>query len=186
VTAYGAPGRLPPGDPTWDGILGLNVRRQATDVTDGTSNTMLLAEANGNIRGATYTLTDNQGNNAGSTTINLTSLNLVGGGPVTTADLAPIVAFQLNLVDWANGGNTTLSSGAGTIVYSATTPLAVLNTEPACVDWNYVTVETANSIYSPMPAGPSTTMTQAFAKGSASAHIRKRAKVSHALRFPRA
>jgi prepilin-type processing-associated H-X9-DG protein len=44
VTVYGAPGKLPPSDPTWSGILGLNVRRKVTQVTDGTSNTMLLAE----------------------------------------------------------------------------------------------------------------------------------------------
>jgi prepilin-type N-terminal cleavage/methylation domain-containing protein len=35
---------LPPSDPTYIGILGHNVKRRLLDVTDGTSNTILLAE----------------------------------------------------------------------------------------------------------------------------------------------
>jgi prepilin-type processing-associated H-X9-DG protein len=36
--------KMPPSDPTFIGILGHNVRRRITDVTDGSSNTILLAE----------------------------------------------------------------------------------------------------------------------------------------------
>jgi prepilin-type N-terminal cleavage/methylation domain-containing protein len=36
--------KLPPSDPTYLGILGHNVSRRLTDVTDGASNTILLAE----------------------------------------------------------------------------------------------------------------------------------------------
>jgi prepilin-type N-terminal cleavage/methylation domain-containing protein/prepilin-type processing-associated H-X9-DG protein len=36
---------LPPVDPTYNGVMGLNVRRRVTDITDGTSNTLLLAES---------------------------------------------------------------------------------------------------------------------------------------------
>jgi prepilin-type processing-associated H-X9-DG protein len=36
--------KLPPSDPTFVGILGHNVRRQVTEVADGLSNTILLAE----------------------------------------------------------------------------------------------------------------------------------------------
>lgn len=144
----------------------------------------LQNDPNGIVTGATYTATDNNGNAVGNTSIELLSLNLVGGGPVTAADLAPIVAFQMNFVDWANGGSTTLSSGAGEVTYTSTSPLTVGNTEPGCVDWNYGTVETANSIYGPMPVGPSDTFTQSFATGSPGATIKKHAIVRHKLRMP--
>ncbi len=35
---------MPPSDPTFIGVLGHNVRRQITEITDGTSNTILLGE----------------------------------------------------------------------------------------------------------------------------------------------
>jgi hypothetical protein len=145
----------------------------------------LQNDTSGNVTGATYTATDDHGNTVGNITIDLLSLNLVAGGPVTAVDLAPIVAFQLDFVDWANGGSTTLSSGAGEITYSAASPLSVGNTEPSCVDWNYVTVETANSIYGPMPVGPSDTFTQSFATGPARAMIRRLAPERHELRLPK-
>jgi hypothetical protein len=137
----------------------------------------LLNDANGNITGAVYSVTDNAGNPAGNATIDLIPL-------VQAADLAPIVAFQLDFVDWANGGNTTLSSGAGEITYTATSSLTVENTEPGCVDWGYGTLETANSIYSPVPAGTGQEFTQAFATGSAAAVIRRSAPVRHKLTPP--
>jgi hypothetical protein len=145
----------------------------------------LQNDANGNITGAAYTVTDGSGNTVASTTIDLLSLTVPGTtNPVTAADLAPIVAFQLDLVDWANGGSTTLSSGAGEIIYNAYSDLTVGNTEPACVDWDYVTVETANSIYSAMPAGPGQMFTQAFATTAPSGRIRKAATVGHKLTPP--
>jgi prepilin-type N-terminal cleavage/methylation domain-containing protein/prepilin-type processing-associated H-X9-DG protein len=35
---------VPKGDPNWIGVLGLNAYRKVTDITDGSSNTLLLAE----------------------------------------------------------------------------------------------------------------------------------------------
>jgi hypothetical protein len=142
----------------------------------------LQNDAGGNITGAAYTMVDNHGHTAGKVTLNLLSLNAVGGGKVTTADLAPIVAFQLDFVDWANGGTTKLSSGAGAITFTASNQMTALNTEPACVDWDYVTVETANSIYGPLPNGSSQTFTQSFATGPVGAMIRKKATVLHSTR----
>jgi prepilin-type N-terminal cleavage/methylation domain-containing protein/prepilin-type processing-associated H-X9-DG protein len=38
---------MPPSDPTWIGVLGLNVNRRLTDITDGTSTTIMVAESAG-------------------------------------------------------------------------------------------------------------------------------------------
>jgi prepilin-type N-terminal cleavage/methylation domain-containing protein/prepilin-type processing-associated H-X9-DG protein len=38
---------MPPSDPTWVGVLGLNVRRRIPEITDGTSNTLMVAESAG-------------------------------------------------------------------------------------------------------------------------------------------
>ena len=135
----------------------------------------LQNDSSGRITGATYTATDNHGHVIGSHTTTLLSLS-----GVTSQDLAPIVAFQLNFVDYLNGGNTTLSSGAGTITYTASNTMTALNTEPGCVDWNFSTEETANSGYGQLPAAPSNTFTQSFGMTAAGvAMIDKRAKVRH-------
>ena len=59
------------------------------------------------------------------------------------------VSFQLNFVDYLNGGITTLFSGAGMIVYSASDSMTVESSEPSCVDWSFSTVERANSMTGP-------------------------------------
>jgi hypothetical protein len=136
----------------------------------------LTNDSSGNITGALYEAWDNNGNSIGSTTITLLSIS-----GVSQADLAPIVAFQLNFVDYLNGGITVLSSGAGTIYYSASNLMTVLDTEPSCVDWSYVTVERANSVYGPLSSSASHTFTQSF-NWTATAAIEKKAKVMHETR----
>jgi hypothetical protein len=125
----------------------------------------LQNDSQGNVTSATYTAIDNNGQTIGNQTIT-----------VPSTDVAPIVAFQLNFVDYLNGGKTTLSSGSGTIVYSASNQMTVLSTEPSCVDWNYITLETANSTYGIMPAGSSQTFAQSFQAAVGSAAISKAAK----------
>jgi prepilin-type N-terminal cleavage/methylation domain-containing protein/prepilin-type processing-associated H-X9-DG protein len=44
--------KMPANDPSWIGVLGKDVKRRMTEITDGTSNTILLAESAG--RNATY------------------------------------------------------------------------------------------------------------------------------------
>ena len=69
---------------------------------------------NGNVTGATYHVTDDQGNTVANRTLTLQSIS-----GVSSADLAPIIAFELNLVGPINGESAVLTSGAGTIVYEA-------------------------------------------------------------------
>jgi hypothetical protein len=142
----------------------------------------LANDASGAITGATYTVLDNAGKTLGTTTLILTSLTQFGGGPVTSEDLAPIVAYQLNLVGFDNGQSTTLSSGNGTITFAATSDMTVLNAEPAsCVDWSFSTEETANSTYGLLPNAPGTSFTQWFDIGPAAAMLKKQSGVIHRL-----
>jgi hypothetical protein len=119
-------------------------------------------DSSGRITGATYIVVDNTGKTLGSQTITLLSL-----GGVTSNDLAPIVAFQLDFVDYLNGGNTILSGGAGAITYAASNPMTALSSVPACVDWNYITLETANSVYGVLPSNPNPILTQFFQTSAA-------------------
>lgn len=134
--------------------------------------------SSGNITGANYLVLDNTGKTLGNQTITLLTLKTVSGTPVTQSDLAPIVSFQLNFVDYLNGGNTILSSGEGTLTYTASSSMSVVNTDPPCVDWDYITLETANSSYSQLPTGPSPAFIQYLQKTAAGAVIQKQGKPS--------
>jgi hypothetical protein len=142
-------------------------------------NIALKNDSSGNITGATYSAFDNKGKTIGNQTINLTSLNTISGSKVTSADLAPIVAFQMDFVDYLNGGTTVLSSGAGTVTYGSSKTMQVLSSEPSCVDWNYSTVEKANSSYGKLPANPNGMFTQIFQTAAAGVVIDKKATVRH-------
>jgi prepilin-type N-terminal cleavage/methylation domain-containing protein/prepilin-type processing-associated H-X9-DG protein len=109
VTVYGAPGKLPPRDPTWEGILGLNVRRRIADVTDGTTNTILLAEDAGQnqwwIMGrfvGTKPANYNIGGEAGAWANPGTHLNLAGINPANVGTTNPLLPGDC-AVNCANG-----------------------------------------------------------------------------------
>ena len=95
-----------------------------------------------------------------------TSISLIGlpikGGKVTTENLAPIVAFEINLVGPGDLKHAHFISGAGTITYSATNFLTPLPSLPACVANNTTTGETSNSVYGPLLVGPSNLSVQQF------------------------
>jgi hypothetical protein len=137
----------------------------------------LLQQYDDSIAGATYIVTDNHGRVRADVTKILTSIS----GVNPAADLSPITAFQLNVVGPDNGGISVLSSGAGTIVYEASTPLTVLPSEPSCIDGGAVTCEAANTVYGLLPDGASTTFTQSFNVTQAPM-IRKEGKVRLSLR----
>jgi hypothetical protein len=96
-------------------------------------------------------------------------------------DLAPIVAFQMNFVGDINGATTTLSSGAGTMTYTASNLMSALDTEPLCVDWDFSTVEAANSAYGLLPSALSRTFAQSFELSSGGKVIHKVGTVRHKL-----
>ena len=97
--------------------------------------------------------------------------------------MAPIVAFELNFVGPINGESAVLSSGAGTITYTASSLLTVLNQEPACTESGYITAETANSFYSELLPTSSNTFTQSFNVSAAAPMIRKRGKLRPSTRW---
>jgi hypothetical protein len=123
----------------------------------------LLEQYDDRISGASYTVTDAQG------TVTSVSKELIGTAGLAPQAMAPITAFQLDIVGAADGDSAVLSSGAGTITYAASTPLTVLSQEPACVESHAMTEETANTVYGPLTAGPSNTITQAFSVTTAPA-----------------
>jgi hypothetical protein len=137
----------------------------------------LLNDAADNITGATYTIINNHGDIVGNQTISLIDQ--------PTQNLAPIVAFQLNFVGDIGGATTMLASGAGTMTYTASNALSVLNTEPSCVDWTYNTVEAANSMYSLLPDTPSNTFTQSFGLSVGGTVIHRVSKIQHMLALAR-
>lgn len=133
----------------------------------------LLNDAADNVIGATFVVIDDHGTTIGNKTILLTDQS--------AQYLAPIVAFQLNFVGDIGGATTMLASGAGTMTYTASNLMSVLNTEPACVDWTYRTVEAANSMYSLLPDTPSQSFTQSFGLSVDGKVIHSVGKVQHKL-----
>jgi hypothetical protein len=139
----------------------------------------LQNDSQANITGANYIVRDNTGKTIGNQTITLESLQTVSGNPVTSQDLAPIVSFQLNFVDYLNGGITVLSSGAGFITYTASDGLNILASEPSCVDWDFSTVERANSSYGVLPNFTNQAFTQSFQMSAGGIVIDRPSKVRH-------
>ncbi len=115
----------------------------------------LQNDSNSNITGATYVVLDAAGKTVANLAHSLTSHGF--------ADLAPIIAFELNLVAAFNGEAALLSSGAGTFSYKADTALVVLTALPSCAEIGYTTAETANTVYASVTAATAATpLTQTF------------------------
>jgi len=109
-----------------------------------------------------------------SSPINIPALLTANGQPAT--DVAPIVGFTLGLVGPVCGESAVLSSGGGTITYSASpsTPLTVTNAEPtSCAESTVFTAETATTSYGVLPANPGNPFTQSFAASSTTPLIRR-------------
>jgi hypothetical protein len=117
----------------------------------------LQNDADGNVTGVTF---DALGHPAQS--IALSALTTTGGQPVGTTFVAPIVAFTLDLVGPGEGKYAAFTSGAGTITYSASTPLTPSLQLPSCVANGAITEETSNSTYGTVPMFPSSSVTQSL------------------------
>ena len=116
----------------------------------------------GNIDGSVVTVYNGSGTELGSQQISLIGQPLAAGGTISEGDLAPIVAFQLDLVGWAARAVSALSSGAGTITYSSSTPMTAQNAGVPDAESGYITAETANSIYGVVTSAASQTFVQSF------------------------
>jgi hypothetical protein len=128
-------------------------------------------DSSGNITGANYSVTDNTGKSLGTTTIGIVGQTLrTTGDPATSANLAPIKAFQYNIGGDYGGSKATLTSGVGAITYSASKTLSVVNAAPSYIDDPGAgTVENANLVFGVLPAGASDVITQSFQMAPASA-----------------
>lgn len=110
----------------------------------------------GNIIGVRWVVIDNLGHEL----VNQRESTFAAGGD--PAQLAPIVAFELDFVGPNNGAQATLSSGAGTITYSASNMMTVTGDQTPCVKEFLVTIETANTFYGFLPTAASKSFTQSF------------------------
>jgi hypothetical protein len=123
----------------------------------------LSNDNDGNVKSATYTVIDNTGKSLGNVTINIVGQNLLTTHkPATSANLAPIVAFEFNIGGCYGGATAVLTGGAGTITYAATNPLTAQNTAPNYVDIAYYTDENGNLIFGPLPQTANQVITQSF------------------------
>lgn len=121
----------------------------------------LLYDQNNNVDGVTFIVVDNTGKST-STQMMLESLTYAKSSTPVGADaLAPIYSFELVLVGSGNDENSYLSQGAGTITYTATSPLFVASKNPLCAIGNG-TGEQANSVYAALFEGPSQKVVQTF------------------------
>jgi hypothetical protein len=122
---------------------------------------------------AVFRLLDNHGNQVG-TDEGVTLTSIPGAD---SSDLAPITAFELNIVGPINGEIAVLSSGAGFISYvSLPPPLKVYvptasNPYPPCTETTSGTCETANTFYGFLPSNSNLTFKQSFEVSKAKAMI---------------
>jgi hypothetical protein len=103
------------------------------------------------------------------------------------SQIAPINAFQLNLVGPGSAGNAVFSSGAGTFTYTASAPLTAQNKfpSPSCTGVTWGTGETSNSVYGTLDAGPSSVITQTFSIDPTESIIHFQGPLAPGLKIPR-
>jgi len=117
---------------------------------------MLQNDSHGTITGLNCQVIDENGDDVARG-----SLALSDHG-VQPADMAPITSLQLNFVGEYNNEEAGLSSGTGTIDYTASSPLQLMSGAPTCSVPLTSTGETANSSYTGMTSIASNVLSQTF------------------------
>ena len=122
-------------------------------------------DANGNVSGASYGVTDLCGNKTTIGPVEIVGASLAPSsaqGTIPASALAPIYALQLNLVNMP-GTTFVFSSGAGTISYSANELLYVSNHQPSwTAAQGIVTGESSDVAYGELSSTPSRILVQQF------------------------
>jgi hypothetical protein len=146
-----------------------SISGNGTNMAAGTVITIILSQLNGttgSISGSVVVV--GNASSAQLQTINLLGQPLAAGGPITTKDLAPIAALQMNIVAWGTPAGqpsptTTFTKGAGTIQYFSNTPMTVVSGPPSDVAApNTITGENSNCTYGTLPKGTSRLYVQTF------------------------
>jgi hypothetical protein len=115
--------------------------------------TNLLNDESGNIIGVNFRVVDNRGNLAGDGSIMLAESGI---------KVAPIVTCTMNIVGEINGLSAHFATGAGEIIYAASSPMTAESAWPNCVGSEQFTIELSNSTYGPVSPLPSNVLTQTF------------------------
>ncbi|MBV9785666.1 MAG: hypothetical protein JO264_17810, partial [Acidisphaera sp.] len=112
---------------------------------------VLQNDSKDNVSGVVFEVRNDDGKVIGSHTQTLTSI-----GGVSSADIAPIVAYQVVVVGPGNSESATFSSGAGTIIMQGSQAVTPNSGEPSDSEVTWGTAETANSTYTRLlsTAGP--------------------------------
>ncbi len=122
-------------------------------------------DAQGNITGMNYTVTDLCGKTSSIGPINIVGTSLAASGAQGTipdSALAPMYGVQLNLVNQP-GSTFEFTSGSGTITYSADEPLYVSNHQPSwTAAQGVVTGENSDIAYNELSSTPSKLIVQQF------------------------
>jgi len=117
----------------------------------------LLNDSKNNVSGVTFEVRDDNGQIVGSHTQTLTDIS-----GVSSADIAPMVAYQVLLVGPGNGESATFSSGAGTIIHQCLQAIAPEAGKPSDSEVKWGTLESANSTYARLSSTPGIYFAQGF------------------------
>ena len=123
---------------------------------------LALQYLGGGVSGMSNLVWDAAGVTQGEQTYTLINQPMSNGNTIQEDDLAPILALQLVIVGYANGADPVLTSGAGTITCTSSTPMTVRTSWPPNGSGNGDTGENSNSTYGVMPAAASTRFVQSF------------------------